>query len=222
MLDSLSAFGFFVHTPLGPRKSGMPESVEIPAPVSTTMRSASATQVRAASWSSMPPVSRTRPGFPFRGRPDTQDRHPTSSRPTTDPAREVLVPTDPPPLPPTVRITPWIDPVVDRRGHDPRSTYVEQFWLSILGPTSTWIMRRLVAGFDDHPDGYELDVDHAARALGLSVAKGTASPFARSIQRCVVFGMAAPRSDGWTVRRRMPPISQRHLGRLPEPLQRRH
>ena len=132
------------------------------------------------------------------------------------------MPTDPPPLPPTVRITPWIDPVVDRRGHDPRSAYVEQFWLSILGPTATWIMRRLVAGFDDHPDGYDLDVDHAARALGLSVAKGTASPFARSIQRCVVFGMAAPRSDGWTVRRRMPAISQRHLGRLPEPLQRRH
>jgi hypothetical protein len=132
------------------------------------------------------------------------------------------VPIDPPPLPPTVRITPWIDPVVDSRGHDPRSAYVEQFWLSILGPTATWIMRRLVAGFDDHPEGYDLDVDHTARALGVSVAKGSASPFARSIQRCVVFGMAAPRADGWTVRRRMPAISQRHLGRLPEPLQRRH
>src|SRR5262245_33165362 len=35
-----------------------------------------------------------------------------------------------------IRITPWIDPVVDRRGHDPRSTYVEQFWLGTLGPAS--------------------------------------------------------------------------------------
>jgi hypothetical protein len=29
-----------------------------------------------------------------------------------------------------VRITPWIDPPDDRRGHDPRSTYVELFWLA--------------------------------------------------------------------------------------------
>jgi hypothetical protein len=25
-----------------------------------------------------------------------------------------------------VRVVPWLDPVVDRRGHDPRSTYVER------------------------------------------------------------------------------------------------
>ena len=38
--EAFSAAGFLVHTPLGPRKSGMPESVEIPAPDSTTTRSA--------------------------------------------------------------------------------------------------------------------------------------------------------------------------------------
>src|SRR4051812_16134013 len=43
MLDIFSASGFFVHTPCGPRKSGMPESVEMPAPLSTTMRRASDT-----------------------------------------------------------------------------------------------------------------------------------------------------------------------------------
>ena len=48
------------------------------------------------------------------------------------------------PLPATVRVAPWDDPVVDRRGHDPRSAYVEQFWLSVLGPTATWLLRRLV------------------------------------------------------------------------------
>jgi hypothetical protein len=40
MLESFSASGFFVHTPCGPRKSGMPESVEMPAPVRTTTRDA--------------------------------------------------------------------------------------------------------------------------------------------------------------------------------------
>ena len=63
-----------------------------------------------------------------------------------------------------VRVVPWLDPVVDRRGHDPRSTYVERFWLGTLGPTATFLMRRLAAGFDDHPDGYDLDL-RADRAV---------------------------------------------------------
>ena len=65
---------------------------------------------------------------------------------------------EPEPLPTTVRVLPWDDPVVDRRGHDPRSVYVEQFWLSVLGPTATWLLRRLVAGFDNRPDGEHADV----------------------------------------------------------------
>src|SRR6187549_2026124 len=47
MVACFSASGFFVHTPCGPRKSGMPESVEMPAPVRTTMRDDSSTQRRA-------------------------------------------------------------------------------------------------------------------------------------------------------------------------------
>jgi hypothetical protein len=38
MFESFSASGFFVQTPFGPRKSGMPDSVEMPAPVSATVR----------------------------------------------------------------------------------------------------------------------------------------------------------------------------------------
>src|SRR5471032_2338615 len=44
MLESFSASGFLVHTPCGPRKSGMPDSVEMPAPVNTTAWRACATQ----------------------------------------------------------------------------------------------------------------------------------------------------------------------------------
>jgi hypothetical protein len=121
-----------------------------------------------------------------------------------------------------VRVTPWIDPVVDRRGHDPRSAYVEQFWLSVLGPTATWLLRRLVAGFDRQPAGYELVVAESARSLGLSIAKGTASPFAKALQRCVMFGVVNRLSESWVVRRRVPSISQRHLLRLPLDLQRAH
>ena len=40
------------------------------------------------------------------------------------------------PLESTLMIAPWHDPVVDAVGHDVRSTYVELFWLNVLGPTS--------------------------------------------------------------------------------------
>src|ERR1017187_912961 len=49
MLDNFSASGSRVHTPCGPRKSGMPDSVEIPAPVRITTRLAAATQPRTVS-----------------------------------------------------------------------------------------------------------------------------------------------------------------------------
>src|SRR6185436_9047702 len=48
MLESFSARGSFVQTPCGPRKSGMPDSVEIPAPVSTTTRAEASIQSRTA------------------------------------------------------------------------------------------------------------------------------------------------------------------------------
>ena len=36
-----------------------------------------------------------------------------------------------------IRVEPWPDPVIDELGHDPRSAYVETFWLPVLGPTTT-------------------------------------------------------------------------------------
>jgi hypothetical protein len=39
-------------------------------------------------------------------------------------------------LRPGLRVEPWPDPVIDEVGHDPRSSYVETFWLPVLGPTT--------------------------------------------------------------------------------------
>src|SRR5438093_1153032 len=57
MVAIFSAAGSFVHTPCGPRKSGMPESVEIPAPVSATTRVDSSIQRRTVSTSASAPPS---------------------------------------------------------------------------------------------------------------------------------------------------------------------
>jgi hypothetical protein len=119
-------------------------------------------------------------------------------------------------------VLPWPDPVVEAVGHDPRSPYVEHFWLGILGPSTTWLLRRMAERFDAHPDGFELDLHETAGALGLSATSGRHSPFARTLQRCVQFGLAQPHSRGLTVRRKLPPLSVRQLGRLPAGVQEAH
>ena len=112
-------------------------------------------------------------------------------------------------------VVPWHDPVVDSVGYDVRSQYVELFWLNVLGPTATWILRRLVLGFDRYPLGYELDLEETASALGLSYTVGTANAFMRSLNRCVLFGVSRRTEGGLAVRRRVPPVANRHLLRMP-------
>ena len=123
---------------------------------------------------------------------------------------------------PTLMVVPWSDPVVESVGHEVRSQYVELFWLNVLGPTATWILRRLVLGLDRYPMGYELDLAETAAAIGLSFTGGLTSPFARSMQRCVLFGVAQPLHGGLAVRRRVPPVAARHLLRMPPHLRSAH
>jgi hypothetical protein len=122
----------------------------------------------------------------------------------------------------SIVVRPWLDPVVDDDGFDPRSRYVEVFWLGVLGPTATWLLRRLVAGLERSPEGYDLDLHATAQAMGLSYASGRSSPFSKALQRCVMFGLAHPVDGGLAVRRRVPPVSFRHLRRMPESVQAAH
>lgn len=126
------------------------------------------------------------------------------------------------PRPPSIAVRPWVDPVVDDDGFDARSRYVEMFWLSVLGPTATWLLRRLVAGLEQSPDGYDLDLGATARAMGLSFTRGRSSPFGKALERCVMFGLAHPIDGGLAVRRRIPPVSYRHLRRMPDSVQASH
>src|SRR4051795_11441772 len=76
----------------------------------------------------------------------------------------VLLETEPSPAS-TLSIRPWPDGVIDALGHDPRSQYVERFWLGILGPSTTWLLRRFAAGLEDEPAGYDLQLADTAQAL---------------------------------------------------------
>jgi hypothetical protein len=123
----------------------------------------------------------------------------------------------------TLTVTPLVDDVIDALGHDPRSHYVETYWLGTLGPSTTWLLRRLVAGFDTEPEGYELSLSATATALGLGSKGGRHSPFVRALSRCVQFDMAQPHGDtGLAVRRKIPPLNRRQVQRLPPALQESH
>lgn len=121
-----------------------------------------------------------------------------------------------------VIIRPWPDPVVESIGFEPRSRYVEMFWLGVLGPSATWLLRRIVDGLDSYPDGYELDLVETALGMGLVFTPGRHGPFSRALQRCVLFGIATNTGDGLAIRRRVPPLAARHLDRLPEHLRVAH
>ena len=118
-------------------------------------------------------------------------------------------------VPETLVVLPWADPVVDPIGHDPRSRYVELFWLGILGPTATLLLRRLADGLDAYPDGFELDVPDLARGLGIKLHGQRRAAFVNALHRTVLFGMAQEHSRGLMVRRRIPPLSHRQVQQLP-------
>lgn len=123
----------------------------------------------------------------------------------------------------TMTVRPLPDAVIDQIGHDARSAYVERFWLGILGPSATWLLRRLVDGLEASPDGYDLDLARVATELGLGTRSGQNSPFIRTIDRCGHFGVIERvGSNELLVRRKLPPLTRYQLTRLPSHLQDEH
>ena len=126
-------------------------------------------------------------------------------------------------MPTTLTVHPWPDPVIDTLGFDPRSIYVETFWLPTLGPTSVLLMRRIATAFAEAPYGMELDVAELSKALGLGYRDGNSTPLIRSFERLVQFDIATPTAeDTYAVRRNLPPVNRRHIRRLPSYLQTQH
>jgi hypothetical protein len=123
----------------------------------------------------------------------------------------------------TIHISAWEDPVVDLLGHDPRSTYVERFWLPILGPSTTFLMRHLAQRLDAAPEGFDLPLEEAAVTLGLGLRGGYSSPFVRALARTGQFRLSQPvGGDALQVRRRIPSLTRSQVNRLTPPLRDQH
>ncbi|MDP7507901.1 MAG: hypothetical protein QF532_05670 [Acidimicrobiales bacterium] len=122
-----------------------------------------------------------------------------------------------------LRVEPWEDPLVDRLGHDPRSTYAEHYWLGILGPSACWLLRRLADGLDADPTGFDLDLHDTAASIGLRLNGGRHAPFLRTLGRLCQFRMARQAGPSTLeVRRHLPPLTLSQADRLPAELRDRH
>lgn len=125
-----------------------------------------------------------------------------------------------------VRITAWPDALTDSVGHPVCGEYVENFWLGILGPTATWLLRRFAGALGTHGAGSDVDLQVLAGSLGLAYNPGRPNPFARGMDRLIMFGLVRHVSSSpvatFAVRSRVPSLSQRQLARLPEQLRLDH
>ncbi|MFZ9730791.1 MAG: hypothetical protein ACO3CX_04070 [Ilumatobacteraceae bacterium] len=115
----------------------------------------------------------------------------------------------------SVSVVPWRDATVESLGFPVRSEYIEWFWLPVLGPSATWLLRRIDAGFEQYPDGYVLDARSTAQALGIAARDDAGTIFARALSRLQSFGIAHGNCNSLAVRRVLPPVAQRHLSRMP-------
>lgn len=120
-------------------------------------------------------------------------------------------------------VSSWSDPPGGDDGFDPRSAYVEQFWLGLMGPSTIWFIRHCRSALDDAPDGFVLDLAETAAVLGLGHRGGRNSPMVRTIARACRFQAArAPGAGRLEIRRLLPPLHRAQVSRLPEVLQMRH
>jgi hypothetical protein len=114
-----------------------------------------------------------------------------------------------------------------RHGYDAQSAYVEQFWLPVLGPSTTWLIRHLNTRLDRDGDGVVIHSASTARALGLGERSGRHAPFLRSIRRAIDYDLigideqdetSAATETTLLVRRLLPPLPARLAERLPPDL----
>lgn len=131
------------------------------------------------------------------------------------------------PIPPLaldrLEVSAWCDPRIDDLGIDVHSDYVEKYWLGILGPSSTWLLRYLVAELDAARGSFIMEPHLASACLGLGMARGQNSSFMRALGRLIQHNLV--RGNGYhgiAVRRYVPLLSQRHVQRLPHLIQRDH
>jgi hypothetical protein len=121
-----------------------------------------------------------------------------------------------------LKVVPLRDPVVEAAGHEPRSPYVESFWLPVVGPSAVVTARRLAAWLEESPQGVSVSLAVLAHQLGLGTGTGRNAPLVKTLARLTIFGLAVVRDDVYAMRLAFPSLTRRHLRRLPSQLMQAH
>lgn len=119
-----------------------------------------------------------------------------------------------------ITIVKWVDPVIDAVGVPVDGCYAEKYWLPVLGPTATWMARRLASSLAD--DAVTLDMAELGSALGVGIGTGANCPLVRALARLCRFGVARDLDDSYQVRTMLGPVPRSQLKRLPAALQSDH
>lgn len=116
-------------------------------------------------------------------------------------------------------VVPWRDELVEHTGYDMRGVYVERFWLPVIGPTCTVLLRRTAELFDANPAGFDVDLVDLGAQLGIVYTGAPRNAMSRTLDRLVRFDFARHIARGarqqFAVRRVAPPLAERHVVRLP-------
>ncbi len=115
--------------------------------------------------------------------------------------------------PANLTVVAWPDAIIEPRGHKPGSPYIEAVWLGVLGPATVLCWSRLSRIATARP-GTVIDTADLAVSLGLSKALGRNAPITRTLNRMVMFGTADSLDDTLAVRRALPDVPPRMVGRL--------
>jgi hypothetical protein len=128
---------------------------------------------------------------------------------------------DKPNRPPTLVVRLWNEPGEDVA--DARSVYAETFWLPVIGPSATWLLRHLADRFESESETILFDLNETAKLLGVGGSESRHAPLHRAVERCVRYRLAQQESnDSLAVRSVLPRLAPRQLLRLPGHLQARH
>lgn len=118
-------------------------------------------------------------------------------------------------FPPVVPVTRWLDPTVEATGFSVVDPYVEVAWLPVIGPSATWMLRRLDGWLPGPASRVEVDLSELGQLLGLGPSALPGSSVQRTMGRLVRFGLADWSGMLLRVRGVVPPLPPRHLDRVP-------
>lgn len=121
-----------------------------------------------------------------------------------------------------VRIRPWWDPELAISGFSARSAYCERYWLPVMGPSATLLIRLAADMCAAHPSGVTMQRAELARSLGLGKSIGPNGPLARAMLRLEYFGMAREVAGAFETRTHLPPVNAALLRRVPKQLRDNH